>query len=1047
VNQAVQNKITKVLTLLAFISLALGLQLFTGASVKASIANGAPAVDLLGQYNWSDLNNLTPDYTKTVRNDGPSPLGVSSVTASAVDSVNRRLYIADSANNRILVYALNSDGTLVDRLPDNVIGQVNTYSLVASATQSTFVSLRGLALDVAGQRLFASDAGGNRILVFNVSTITNGMSASNVLGQSNFTNATLGVTQSGLNFPQGLVYDSVGQRLFVADTNSNRVIVYDVASITNGENAVNVLGQGSFTTSTSGSCFAADFTSVVSLALDTARNHLFVGFSANCSRVLVHDVSAIVNGQDPINVLGQPDFFSNSAATTAAGLSGATAGLVYDATTNYLYVADVGNRRVVAYDVAAIVDGEDAVRVLGQPDFTTNTISDGQDKIGLTMQSLGLDATNQKLYVGTRDYYLVFDVASITNGENAVDMVGRYDATTGITDPQPLYTKASLPNNAVNMTGYESPAGMAMDTVGHRLFIVDAGNRRVLVYNLNTSNMLVDKIPDFVLGQPDFNSQGAATTQAGLTNPNAIVFDATTNLLYVSQGTTANRVSVFDVASITNGEVAVNVLGQSTFTTGTAATTQAGLNIPNGLAIDTARQLLFVSQSTANRVSVFDVASITNGEVAVNVLGQSTFTTGTAATTQAGLSAPQALALDVANNRLFVSQSTANRVSVFDVTSITDGEDAVNVLGQSLFTTSTAAVTQSGLSGPTGITYDSSNRRVFVVNANRVSVFDVTSITDGEDAVNVLGQSSFTTSTPSVSQSGLTAPGQVFYNAARAQLFVAQGAGAHRISIFDVSLANYIVSANTLVTREEGASATFTIVLVSSPASDVVFDITSSNPASVVPNPAQATFTSSNWNTPQTIGLDAPHDDNTISEGLTVTVSVNDGLSDDGYDILPDRTINVSVLDNDAPISTGGGSSSGPPPVTPTTPLVPDLISPPPSENPDELDETDATDESSNLEDQPEVCVIPKYPTTFIRFGAKNDTEQVKLLEQFLNLFIGTDLPVNGIYETQDRQAVIAFQERYQEEILTPWKLTQGTGYVYIKTLAKIKTLVESRCQ
>ena len=49
------------------------------------------------------------------------------------------------------------------------------------------------------------------------------------------------------NSPRGLIYDPAGNRLFVADFSNNRVMLFDVASITNGENAVNVLGQANFT--------------------------------------------------------------------------------------------------------------------------------------------------------------------------------------------------------------------------------------------------------------------------------------------------------------------------------------------------------------------------------------------------------------------------------------------------------------------------------------------------------------------------------------------------------------------------------------------------------------------------------------------------------------------------------------------------------------------------------------------------------------------------------------------------------------------------------
>jgi hypothetical protein len=39
--------------------------------------------------------------------------------------------------------------------------------------------------------------------------------------------------------------------MYVADTGNNRVIIYDVSSITDGENAIHVAGQSDFTSSAS----------------------------------------------------------------------------------------------------------------------------------------------------------------------------------------------------------------------------------------------------------------------------------------------------------------------------------------------------------------------------------------------------------------------------------------------------------------------------------------------------------------------------------------------------------------------------------------------------------------------------------------------------------------------------------------------------------------------------------------------------------------------------------------------------------------------------
>jgi hypothetical protein len=80
-------------------------------------------------------------------------------------------------------------------------------------------------------------------MVFDVSTIDNGESAANVLGQTTFTESDSGTTDSELNNPVGLVYNSNSDQLFVADTGNNRIMVFDVSTIDNGESATNVVDQ------------------------------------------------------------------------------------------------------------------------------------------------------------------------------------------------------------------------------------------------------------------------------------------------------------------------------------------------------------------------------------------------------------------------------------------------------------------------------------------------------------------------------------------------------------------------------------------------------------------------------------------------------------------------------------------------------------------------------------------------------------------------------------------------------------------------------------
>jgi DNA-binding beta-propeller fold protein YncE len=384
--------------------------------------------------------------------------------------------------------------------------------------------------------------------------------------------------------------------------------------------------------------------------------------------------------------------------------------------------------------------------------------------------------------------------ASIVNGENATDALGQFASTSS--DATVVYTTGGANNNngtTESALGFSGSTRLALDPVNHRLFVADLNNIRVLVYNLNTDNSIPASpghTASYVLGQPNFTSNAPATTQAGLATANGLVCDAVNNRLFVADSAN-NRVLVFNTATITNGMNAAYELGQpsgTAFTTATAATTQSGMNSPVDVAFDAANNRLFVADRNNYRVTVFDVTpgTIANGENAAYELGQpsggTAFTTATPATTQSGMNDPRALAYDATNNRLFEADNTNNRVLVYNTAAITNGMNASNVLGQTLFTTATAATTQAGMWAPRAFAYYATNNLLFVCdNANnRVTVFDVTpgTIVNGENAAYELGQPSggtaFTTATPATTQSGLFAPQGLAFDSTNNRLFVAE---------------------------------------------------------------------------------------------------------------------------------------------------------------------------------------------------------------------------------------------------------------------------------
>ncbi len=729
------------------------------------------ADNAIGQ-NDSHLSTPTPIYTKSTAHNGPNKLGLSApIIGVSVDEVDHRLFLSDTSNHRILVYNLDGSNQLVDRIPDNVLGQINFYTNAAANSQIGLNAPNGLAYDSTNKRLFVVETSGNRVKVFDVTSITDGENSINVLGQLTFALATAATTQAGMNVPTDVVYGGSGSRLYVAQNTANRVTVYDVATITDGENAINVLGQANFTTSTAATT-QAGMNVPYGLSLSgTLATTLFVS-QGTANRVTTYDVTSVTDGESAINVLGQANFTTSTAATTQAGMN-APRGIVYSAATKTLYVAQTTGNRVTAYDVANITNGESATKVLGQANFTGTAAANTQAGLNAPTGAI-INETNSLLFVPQSGSHRVsiFDIASITDGENAVDGLGQYDSD--LTTPGPIFTKSTAHNGPSKIGLSAGIIGLALDPTDHRLFVSDTGNNRVLVYNLDSSDLLIDRLPDYVLGQANFHSNAAATTQAGMNVPNGLAFDDANDRLFVAQ-TTGNRVTVYDVSTITDGENAVNVLGQTTFTASTAATTQVGMNVPTGVSYDSTGSRLFVAQNTANRVTVYDVAAITDGENAVSVLGQATFLTSTALVTQSGMSQPFDVTLSGSTvQTLFVSQGTANRVTTYDVTAITDGENAVHVLGQASFIGTTAASTQAGMNVPRGIAYDPVNKRLYVAQTTgaRVTVYDVGNITDGENAINVIGQALFTTATALVDQNGLSTPTGVLADPAHDRLYV-----------------------------------------------------------------------------------------------------------------------------------------------------------------------------------------------------------------------------------------------------------------------------------
>lgn len=79
--------------------------------------------------------------------------------------------------------------------------------------------------------------------------------------------------------------------------------------------------------------------------------------------------------------------------------------------------------------------------------------------------------------------------------------------------------------------------------------------------------------------------------------------------------------------------------------------------------------------------------------------------------------------------------------------------------------------------------------------------------------------------------------------------------------------------------------------------------------------------------------------------------------------------------------------------------------------------------------------------TTYMKFGANNNTIEVTKLQNFLKNIEKLDVDVNGIFDRKTEKAVIAFQNKYSSTIMGPWSTNQGTGFVYITTQKQINKI------
>ncbi len=354
----------------------------------------------------------------------PTPINASQlgVAPGALAVVNNGLLVADSSNNRLLLYSpvaqwTSDTGTQVAALvigqPDSISGSANEGQPEASA-----VSFSGpAAMAFSGTELFVADSNNHRVPVLPLSGSVFA-AATRVLGQDAMNFSTVNLIEGrevrfttsivgNSSADAGVVVDlaSATPHLYIADPYNNRVLGYkDARQVHGGVAADIVIGQPDFSHSevnypsnNSGTPNQSGLSAPIGVTVDIHGN-LYVADSGN-ARVMRFP-QPFANPQNLPNadiVLGQSSFTLKITDPSASTMN-TPYGLAF-ATDFGLLVSDVVHNRVLYFPgpSSSLQSGMSATEVFGQPDFTTVSSGNANDKLNAP-RHISTDAQN-RLYV------------------------------------------------------------------------------------------------------------------------------------------------------------------------------------------------------------------------------------------------------------------------------------------------------------------------------------------------------------------------------------------------------------------------------------------------------------------------------------------------------------------------------------------------------------------------------------------------------------------------------------------------------------------------
>ena len=390
-----------------------------------------------------------------------------------------------------IFYSL-SYGYYTNQSADIVIGQKDfntglSNQDLANSSATTLNIPKGMATD--GTKLIVSDAKNHRVLIYNQIPSTHNAPADVVIGQIYFSssveNQGLGVNSCGpntLNYPSDVfIYNS---KLFISDTNNNRVLIFNTIPSSNNASADIVIGQKdeySNKYNQNNTVVCSSNTLYNPRGIFVQNDEIFIADSVN-NRVLIFNSIPSTHNTGADVVIGQI-YFSSGARNQGLGTSSPqsnTLNIPYDVSSDgmKLFISDQENCRVLIYDSIPVSNNASADIVIGQTGMTSNGYGLNSNKL---KNPYGVTFANSKLFIvdtgigsdGGNNRLLIFNSCPTQTANASADIViGQPNFVSGSSNQgsgQPEPNTLSCPQEVCVM--------------GSKFGVSERNNNRILIFN------------------------------------------------------------------------------------------------------------------------------------------------------------------------------------------------------------------------------------------------------------------------------------------------------------------------------------------------------------------------------------------------------------------------------------------------------------------------------------------------------------------------------------------------------------------------------------